>query len=139
MSHRAPSACFVLTCSLVGCSVGRDLRAGIERYERGNYNSTAQICWEMSEHEDEMNDKAHVRYLVYCGLTQYRLGRREEALRMLSQGSGEYARGRTGWLKPAIVDEMLKALDDLQGRSTPAPPPSPDVLSGGEDGGTENL
>ncbi len=100
---------------LTGCGVGGQVRAGMGRYEVGNYAQASDACSEMRGDEASMNDKAHVRYLVYCGLTEYRLGNRSDAARLLAQGSGEYQQGRTSWLKPIIVDEMLKALDDLNG------------------------
>lgn len=103
---------------LGGCGVGGQVRASMGRYEVGNYKQTADACSEMRADEASMNDKAHVRYLVYCGLTEYRMGNRSDAARMLALGSGEYQQGRSSWLKPIIVDEMLKALDDLNGRTT---------------------
>lgn len=109
----------LLLCS--AACVGGQVRAGIGSYEAGNYNRTAVHCEEMADGEDAMNDKAHVRYLVYCGLTKYRLGHRAEAQRMLALGNEEYTQGSSRWLKPAIVDEMLKALDDLEGRTPPVP------------------
>jgi hypothetical protein len=116
----------------LGCGVGGDVKYSISNYEVGHYNDAAQSCWDMGGREDEMNDKAHVRYLVYCGLTQYKLGRRREAQRMLALGSEEYTRGRASWLKPGIVDEMLKALDDLEGRTKADRKPA-EVLSGAID------
>lgn len=122
-----------IVTTITGC-VGGQVRAGIGSYEAGNYNRTALHCDEMADEEDDMNDKAHVRYLVYCGLTKYRLGHRAEAQRMLALGSEEYTQGSSRWLKPAIVDEMMKALDDLEGRTPPVPQSetSP-VVSGGLD------
>jgi hypothetical protein len=107
---------------LGGCGVGGQVKAGMGRYEVGNYHEAADVCSEMRADESSMNDKAHVRYLVYCGLTEYRLGNRTEAGRMLARGSGEYSRGGSNWLKPIIVDEMLKALDDLNGRAAMVEP-----------------
>ena len=78
----------LLLLSTAGC-VGGQVRAGIGSYEAGNYNRTALHCEEMADDEDAMNDKAHVRYLVYCGLTKYRLGHRAEAQRMLALGNDE--------------------------------------------------
>jgi len=121
-----------LVVGVAGCAGGH-VRAGIGTYEAGNYNRAAAHCDDMAEHEDDMNDKAHVRYLVYCGLTRYRLGNRAEAQRMLTQGSREYSQGRSRWLKPAIVDEMMKALDDLEGRVPPIPQSPESAISGATD------
>ena len=102
-------------------SPGGNVRATINQYEVGNFNAAAHACWQTSDGEEHLNDKAHMRYLVYCGLTYYRLGRRAEARQMLTRGNEEYLSGRLGWLKPAIVDELYKALDDLEGRVHPRP------------------
>jgi hypothetical protein len=123
---------FPLIAGTLGCA-GGSIRAGIGTYEAGNYNRAAAHCDELAEYEEELNDKAHVRYLVYCGLTRYRLGNRAEAQRLLTQGNLEYSQGRSRWLKPAIVDEMMKALDDLEGR-VPVVPQSPEsAISGASD------
>jgi hypothetical protein len=120
---------FPLVAMTAGCA-GGSVRAGIGTYEAGNYNRAAAHCDEMAEFEEDLNDKAHVRYLVYCGLTRYRLGDRAEAQRLLSQGNLEYSQGRSRWLKPAIVDEMMKALDDLEGRVPPVPQNPESAISG---------
>lgn len=108
--------------ALPGCgAAGNYVRTSIHQYEVGNYNAASRACWEASHDQEYMNEKAHVRYLVYCGLTSYRLGRRDEAQGMLRQGNNEYLRGRSNWLKPAIVDELYKAMDDLDGQQHARP------------------
>lgn len=110
-----------LTTVGVGCgpSLGGQVRASMGRYEIGNFNSAATICSDIAgDGEADLNAKAHVRYLVYCGLTHYQLGDRQAAHPMLAQGAQEYVEGRASWLKPAIVDELYKALDDLDGRGS---------------------
>lgn len=121
--------CIVLCTALAaaamvvtGCgTAGGYVRATIHQYEVGNFNAATRACFEVSQDEDYLNDKAHTRYLVYCGLTHYRLGRRTEAHEMLAQGNAEYLQGRSNWLKPGVVDELYKALDDLDGRNHARP------------------
>lgn len=136
--HKLLGLVFVSSVAATACggSLGGHVRNTISRYEVGNYNAAANHCGEVSDFEADLNDKARVRYLVYCGLTHYRLGKREEARGQLAQGADEYLQGKSNWLKPAIVDELYKALDDLEGRardrggpshgrmSKPEPPPS---------------
>jgi len=107
----------VSACSF-GCNgVGRQVRTTVDRYEVGNYNAAARACYDVSDAEEDMNDKARVRYLVHCGLAHFHLGNQGEALDYLKQGVREYANNRRGnWLKPGIVDEAYKALDELEGR-----------------------
>jgi len=107
----------LVTASSSGCGTpGHFVKASMNDYEVGNYNLAARACWRASEEEEYMNDKARVRYLVYCGLTNYRLGKRAEAQPMLASGAKRYLRGKSNWLKPAAADELYKALDDLEGR-----------------------
>ncbi|NUP07580.1 MAG: hypothetical protein HOW73_16150 [Polyangiaceae bacterium] len=111
-----------VSVGLSGCGTpGGFVRLSVRQYEVGNYNAASRACWDASEDEDYLNDKAHVRYLVYCGLTHYRLGRREQARAMLHEGNVEYLQGRSNWLKPAVVDDLYKALDDLEGRTIARP------------------
>ena len=107
-------ATFVALLSMLGCSRG-GLQHAIGRYELGHYKATASTCNELDADVAGMTDKARVRYLVYCGLAHYKLGHVHEANAMLAMGSQSYTDGSLGWLKPDVVDELLKALDELEG------------------------
>jgi hypothetical protein len=98
-----------------------ELRLTIKQYEQGNYNAAAQACSDASGDLELLGDKGRVRYLAYCGLTSYELGRRDEARTMLNDANRAYLQGHPGWLKPAVVDELYKALDDLEGQPFPRP------------------
>lgn len=114
----------VCTASLAtsACGIaGGELRSGINRYEVGNFNAAARHCGTLDDVHDELSDKAHTRYLVYCGLTHYQLGKRDSARELLVEGANEYERGPENWLKPRIVNELYKALDDLHGAPTRRP------------------
>lgn len=123
----APPSIAVFACAFsllgFGCGgpPGLSLRPSINQYEAGNYNAAAHECYEIGEDSQYLNDKAHVRYLAYCGLAYYRIGRRAEARPLLLGADVEYVRGRSNWLKPGIVDELYKALDDVDGRPHPRP------------------
>ena len=123
MRTPVPSCRLVLGLLIIACGAssacltpGHYVKDSMEHYEVGNYNLAARACWKASEDEQYMNDKAHVRYLVYCGLAHYRLGHRAQAQPLLVSGEGEYLKGKSNWLKPATADELYKALDDLEGR-----------------------
>lgn len=100
---------------MLGCSRGGELQHAIGRYELGHYKATTSTCTELDADAARMNDKTRVRFLVYCGLAHYKLGHVHEARAMLAQGSRSYLDGSLGWLKPDVVDELLKALDDIEG------------------------
>lgn len=107
----------VALLSLLGCTRGAELQHAIGRYEVGHYKATASTCAALDDDASSMSEKARVRYLVYCGLAHYKLGHVHEASAMLTKGSRSYAQGSLGWLKPDVVDELLKALDELEGPS----------------------
>ncbi len=107
----------VALLSLVGCSRGAELQHAIGRYEVGHYKATASTCAALDDVASDMGEKARVRYLVYCGLAHFKLGHVHEASAMLAKGSQSYAEGSLGWLKPDVVDELLKALDELESPS----------------------
>lgn len=112
-----------LLAALSGCGAppGLSIRPSIHQYEAGNYNAAAHECWEVGPDAVYLNEKAHVRYLAYCGLAYYRIGRRADARPLLLRADVEYVQGRSNWLKPGIVDELYKALDDLEGQRHPRP------------------
>lgn len=97
-----------------GCGANRQLATGIKAYERGNFNQAADRCDQIEE--DDWNDKRQVRYLVYCGLAFYQVGRHDSAKEMLESGRSMYKGGDRRWLKPGIVDELYKTLDSLTGQ-----------------------
>lgn len=105
-----------------GCGAGRDLRGSINAYEAGNFRTAEARCSDIEQ--GDFSDKAQVRYLVYCGLTHYQLGEADQARTLLASGNKLYATGDPGWLKPMVVDQMNKALIDLNG-ATPAQPAAP--------------
>lgn len=98
-----------------GCGANRELSTGIKAYERGNYNQAADRCDRIEG--DDWNDKRQVRYLVYCGLAFYQVGRHDSAKEMLESGRSMYSQGDRRWLKPGIVDQLYKTLDSLSGSS----------------------
>lgn len=111
-----------LMSAACGAPPGLSLRPSVNQYEAGNYNAAAHECYEIGEDSQYFNDKAHVRYLAYCGLAFYRTGRRADAKPLLLRANVEYVQGgRSNWLKPGIVDELYKALDELEGQPHPRP------------------
>jgi len=92
----------------------------MKAYEVGNFHQAAERC-EMID-ETSLDERKQVRYYVYCGLTYYSLGDRENARAFLTTGKQMYEQGSSTWLKPIIVDQMNKALGSLSGSAyQPAP------------------
>jgi hypothetical protein len=123
---------------IVGCGgATRNLQKGVERYERTDYTGAKSQWSSLTTSESSLNQKNLVRYLVYRGLTHYRLGERTSALSYLGRGRDALARGNQAWLRANIVAEMDRALGDLNGKPgapgqgrpapsttvAPAPPP----------------
>ncbi len=106
----------------LGCGVGRHVQKGINAYNASNYLDAKARWIEMQGVESEMNPKGHMRYLVYRGLTHFRLGERNAALHFLTRGNAEYRQGNPNWLPQSIADNMGRALAELKG-APPAPAP----------------
>jgi hypothetical protein len=120
---------FVIALSALlmsGCGgATRNLQMGIDRYERTDY-SGAMSQWSMlTTSERSLNQRGLVRYLVYRGLTHYRLGDRSSALSYLARGKDALGRGSASWVRSDLVAEMDRALADLNGEPDAAPPADP--------------
>jgi hypothetical protein len=120
------AALLLATLGLVGaCGSGRHVQRGVRFYRAENYPAAMGVFVDIDE--GALNNKRHVRYLVYRGLTHYRLGERRAALHFLNRGSEAYRLGDPKWLPPYTVQQMQGALDDLRRDvrppATDAPPP----------------
>jgi hypothetical protein len=105
----------MLASLVLSCGIGGVIGSGISFYQQRNYRQ-AMIVWsDLEGHEHEMNRKGYLRYLVYRGLTHYRLGHREVALRFLDRGHILYRESPPAWLPGHAVTEMNQAMADLRG------------------------
>lgn len=125
----------ILGATVSGCGAGRDLKGSMRAYETGNFRSAEQRCEAIDE--DAFEGKVQVRYLVYCGLAYYKVGRQDAAREFLLNGQKLYTTGDPWWLKPLIVDEMNKAILNLNGvrvapTSYAAPNPADGKLADGD-------
>jgi hypothetical protein len=97
-----------------GCGgSGRFIQRGMDAYKYGDYPLAMETFDYVEKEAGKMNDKGEVRYLVYRGLTAYKLGKKEEALKLLRQGKAAYKAGDPKWLSEEIEDEMTKTLAEL--------------------------
>lgn len=112
--------------SLGGC--GGAQKRGAEAYEHADYRG-AMVQWRYLEGgEAKMSDKARVRYLVYRGLTHYRIYQRSNdpgeaaaALHFLARAQLGYDAGKPRWLDAETVSDMKVALGDLARRAAGGP------------------
>jgi hypothetical protein len=118
-------ASLALALVLSGCgATTRELDRGTTSYQHADYRA-AMIRWRyLEDREPEMKPKARVRYLVYRGLTHYRLFQRSaepmeqaSALHFLARGKAAYDTGKPRWLTAEMVVQMKDALDDLAHRA----------------------
>jgi len=131
-----------LSALLIGCGAGRVVQRGADKYQHADYGG-ALVEWRyLEEREADMNDKGRVRYLVYRGLTHYRLfqqsrdaGHHAAALHFLARGKHAYDSGSARWLQAKTVVEMKDALVELTGQIPASPqvlvvqlPPPPETL-----------
>jgi hypothetical protein len=123
------------TLLATGCTtLGARVQKGMNLYDRTDFPGALDQFTALSAKERDMNQKGAVRYLVYRGLTHYRLDQRPEAYLFLSRGQEAYSRGTPAWLHPRTVGEMERALAELAcdapslppESSEDAPPPPPE-------------
>lgn len=109
---------FLLIASMglftAGCGVGRHVQKGMNDYERGDYPLAAERFQDLEAHEDEMNDKGLARYLVYRGLTEYRLGHADAARSYLVRAQQVLAKTPPETVKPRVLLDVDSALADLE-------------------------
>ena len=108
----------LLVLLVVSCGTGGVIGRGIAFYQQRDYRRAMVVWSDLEGHEHEMNRKGFVRYLVYRGLTHYRLRHRQVALRFLDRGYQLYRDGSPGWLPGYAVLEMNQARADLRGTAT---------------------
>ena len=115
---------------LIGCGgPGKSVKQGSDAYARANYGG-AMVQWRYVEHgEAQMKDRDRVRYLVYRGLTHYRLYERSNdptdaaaALHFLARGQAAYDAGKPKWLDPETVSDMKVALARLAANAAAGSP-----------------
>lgn len=121
----------IAASSLAGCGVGRHVQRGVNDYERADYELASERFQDLAAHEDEMNRKGLARYLVYRGLTDYRLGRRAPARYYLARAGEVLKKTPPGTIKPRVLLEVDAALADLARDPIPVyagPPPGAVVV-----------
>jgi len=110
------------TLWLGGCGHGRHVQRGAAEYRSADYGGAMTEWRYLEDREEDLNDKGRVRYLVFRGLTHYRLyqqgrhpGEAGAALHFLARGKLAYDSGKAGWLNAKTVVEMKDALAVLAG------------------------
>ncbi len=109
-------SCLWLLFEASACGVGGHIGSGIARYRQGDYISAMQTWVELQNHQQSMNGKGVVRYLVFRGLTHYRQGEQALALHFLRRGRRAYRLGHPAWLPHRALVEMNQALGALEAR-----------------------
>jgi len=105
---------FVSALVVAGCGgSSKYIQRGMDAYKFGDYPLAMQTLVFAETDGGKMNQKGEVRYLVYRGLTANRLGKKDEAIKLLTQGKAAYKAGDPKWLSEDIEDEMTKALAEL--------------------------
>jgi hypothetical protein len=115
---------FCLACVSCGTS-GAHVQHGINAYQRGDYKGAAQQLGSLEDETSNMNPKGYCRYLVYRGLTLYKLGDRAGAVPFLTKGKEAMDRGDSRWIPPNIAAQVQDALDDISRSSSSYLQPQP--------------
>ena len=99
---------------LAGCGVRGGIRHAIYHYENGEYDEAKQVWVDLEARDAGMPLKARVRYLVFRGLTHWRLGEVVSARYYLYWGQKAYEEAGEMWIPPENLPEMREALQQLE-------------------------
>jgi hypothetical protein len=125
----AGAALLALVAAGLGCaSTAGTLQRGINCYHAANYPCAAAAFQDVEMQGAALNQKGHIRFLAYRGLTYYRMGQAEPARRLMADALVAYRSGNPAWLPQAALAELNQALAQLSGGAAPpqpAPGPAP--------------
>ena len=97
----------------LGCAGGRSMERGIKAYNEGNYAFAEETFNWVETDKVPLTPKSMVRYMVFRGLTAFRLGKTQEAKTFLASARTKYEGGDARWLSADVVKEMDSTLDKL--------------------------
>jgi hypothetical protein len=98
---------------LAGCGVRGGIRHAINHYNSGEYEEAKQVWIDLETRDKGMPLKARVRYLVFRGLTHWRLGEVVAARYYLYWGLVAYEEAGEEWIPAENLAEMREALQQL--------------------------
>jgi hypothetical protein len=121
----ASAALLALVAAGLGCaSTAGTLQRGINCYNTANYPCAAAAFQDVEMQGASLNQKGHIRFLAYRGLTYFHMGQAEPARRLMSDALVAYRAGNPAWLPQAALAELNAALAQVSGGAAP-PPPAP--------------
>jgi hypothetical protein len=141
MKHVRIAVAALLACSFAGCAaVAEEMRRAEASYEQARYQNTLIWLTDLEDDAPGMDQEMRARYFYLRGMTEYRLGHRQNALHYLAVAreiSGDQGAGlRPEWRQ--IMDTTLTELTP-RGRMNHRPPEAGDTSGGEADGaGEEN-
>lgn len=103
-----------LACAaLLGCSAAQGtLARGQGYYEDNRFEQALSVWRELARTEPELSPEDRARYAYLRGMTDYRLGFRDEARHWLGLAKARQAR-HPGGMAPTWMTRLEAALDDL--------------------------
>ncbi len=111
----------IAALALSACTSNKTVDLAIQKYHQGNYVDALEDLKDVEGHEHALNERWNVRYLVFRGLSHFRLyrkhGREEDrtaARRFLTRGWGEYERGPRNFLSFDEERELRLALQAVR-------------------------
>ena len=100
---------FLCSCSYIG--------RGIREYREEKYMRAMERWRNLEKREADLNTTSYIRYLIYRGLTHYKLKQRENAYKYLTKGIAEYKKNDSKGLPYEAVYETENAIRELRGNT----------------------
>lgn len=113
-------ALFTLLAAGCGGPVIGELNRTMKDVDGKEYEVAATRCQWLHSQESKMNEKAAMRFRVYCGLAYYNVNKPNRAYKYLKSGDAMYRSLNPAWLPPETVDAMEQTLAKLEGKASGA-------------------
>lgn len=121
LSRSVAAIFMLLATTALGCTYNKTVDEAIQKYQARNYSEALAELETVEGNESQLNERWHMRYLVFRGLAHFRAFRkngstsdRDAARRFLSSGRRRYEHGNRAYLSVEEERELNLAVEALK-------------------------